>query len=171
MGPPVWPTGLARSLCKPSRGGTCHVPRASYTPEKYKITRPPVGSIHPENLVRMLCTVFTPDSRNLDRQTEGREGGREGGPTTENANLSPQYKSPEYKEPSYAKAYEFSFVYLRFWTRCPPAVRSWRRAKIVGNLCEVYHFALLSLVHFPEIRGFAACTCTMYQQHSKSCTI
>ena len=32
--PPVWPAELARSLCKPSRGGTCHVPRASCTPEK-----------------------------------------------------------------------------------------------------------------------------------------
>ena len=53
------------------------MPRASCTPEKYKITRPPVGSIHPENLVRMHCTVFTPDSRKLDRQTEGREVGRD----------------------------------------------------------------------------------------------
>ena len=44
-------------------------------------------------------------------------------------------------------------------TRFPPAVRSWRRAKIVDNLCEVYHFAPFCLVHFPEIRGFAACTC------------
>ena len=31
-------------------------------------------------------------------------------------------------------------------TRCPPAVRSWRRAKIVRNLCEIYHFAPLCLV-------------------------
>ena len=53
------------------------MPRASCTPEKYKIPRPPVGSIHPENLVRMPCTVFTPESRKLDRQTEGREGGRD----------------------------------------------------------------------------------------------
>ena len=30
--------------------------------------------------------------------------------------------------------------------RCLPAVRSWRRAKIVGNLCEIYHFAPLCLV-------------------------
>ena len=74
VGPPVWPARLAKSLYKPSRGGTCHVPRASCTPEKYKITRPPDGSIHPENLVRMHCTVFTPDSRKLDRQAEGREG-------------------------------------------------------------------------------------------------
>ena len=51
--------------------------RASCTPEKYKIPRPPDGYIHPENLVRMHCTVFTPDSRKLDRQTEGREGGRD----------------------------------------------------------------------------------------------
>ena len=36
----------------------------------------------------------------------------------ENANLYSQYKSPEYaeyKEPSNAKAYEFPFVFLRFW--------------------------------------------------------
>ena len=81
MGPPVWPAGLAKSLCKPSRGGTCHVPRAPCTPEKYKITRPPVGSIHPENLVRMHCTVFTPDSRKLDRQTDRQEGRRQKMPT------------------------------------------------------------------------------------------
>ena len=45
-------------------------------------------------------------------------------------------------------------------TRCPPTVCSWRRAKIVGNLCEVYDFAPLCLVHFPENRDFAAYTCT-----------
>ena len=55
--------------------------RASCTTEKYKITRPPGGSIHPENLVRMPCIVFTPDSSKLDRQTD--RG------TAENVNLSP----------------------------------------------------------------------------------
>ena len=56
-------------------------------------------------------------------------------------------------------------------TRCPPTVRSCRRAKIVGNLCEIYHFAPLCLVLFPEIRVFPACTCTMYhniQSHAPS---
>ena len=56
-----------------------HVLRASHTLEKCKSTRPPGGSIHPENLVPMPRTVSTPESRNLDRQTDrGREGGREG---------------------------------------------------------------------------------------------
>ena len=61
--------------------GTCCVPRASRTLEKCKSTRPPVGSIHPENLVQMPRTISTPDSWNLDRQTEGGKGGgrREGG--------------------------------------------------------------------------------------------
>ena len=45
------------------------------------------------------------------------------------------------------------------YTRCPPTVQRWRRAKIVGHLCEVYHFAPLCLVHFPEIRGFATAQC------------
>ena len=31
-------------------------------------------------------------------------------------------KSPEYKEPSYAKAYELSFVFLRFWMRGFPII-------------------------------------------------
>ena len=61
-------------------------------------------------------------------------------------------------------------------TRCPPIYRSWRRAKIVGHLCEVHPFAPLCLVHFPEIRGFATCTYIARALHnapqqSKSCTI
>ena len=66
---------------KPLRGGTCHVPRASRTPEKYKSTRPPGGSIHPENLVQIPRTVSTPESRNLDRQTEGGMDDRQKIPT------------------------------------------------------------------------------------------
>ena len=46
------------------------------------------------------------------------------------------------------------------------SVVNWRSAKIVGYLCEVYHFAPLCLVHFPEIRGFAACTCIEHAQCS-----
>ena len=84
-----------------------HVPRASRTFEKCKSTRPPGGPIHPENLVPMPRTVSTPESRNLDTQTDRQ---------TENANLYPQHKSPEYKELSNTKAYEFYFVFLRF---CP----------------------------------------------------
>ena len=85
-------TYMARTdFCNPLRGSTCHVQFASRTLEKCKSSRPPGGSIHPANLVRMPRTVSTPDSRKLVRQTD--RG------TTENANLilSPQYKSPEYK--------------------------------------------------------------------------
>ena len=61
-------------------------------------------------------------------------------------------------------------------TRCLPTVRRWRRTKIVGHLCEVYHFAPLCLVRFSEIRGFATCTCFVRALHnapqpSKSCAI
>ena len=62
-----------------------------------------------------------------------------------------------------------------FVIRCPLTIRSWRRAKIVDHLCGVYHFAPLCLVHFLEIRGFAACTTARAlhnaPQHFKSCTI
>ena len=49
----------------------------------------------------------TPES-STDRQTDRQREGRQKMP-------SPQYKSPKYKELSYAKAYELSFVFLRFW--------------------------------------------------------
>ena len=35
-----------------------------------------------------------------------------------------------------------------YTTRCPPTVRSWRRAQLVGLLYEVYHFA--PLCTFPK---------------------
>ena len=65
--------------------------------------------------------------------------------------------------PAAPHPWEASFPFAdihAFFTRCPPTVRNWRRAKILGYLCDIYHFAPLCLVHFPEIRGFAACTCT-----------
>ena len=57
-------------------------------------------------------------------------------------------------------------------SRCPPAVRSWRRAKIVGHLCKVDHSTPLCYVQFPEIKGFAASKCittfqvSHHQEHS-----
>ena len=51
-------------------------------------------------------------------------------------------------------------------TRCPPAVRSWRRAKNVSHLCEVYHFAPLCLVHVQKSLQLCSmhvnCTCTIH---------
>ena len=83
-----------------------------------------------------------------DRQ---REGGRER--QTENANLYPQYKSPEY---------ELDVRQL--------SVVNWRRAKIVGHLCEVYHFAPLPLPRAFS-RNQRLCNIHNTLQHSKSCII
>ena len=109
---------------------------ASCTSEKCKITRPPDGTIHPENLVRMPRTVSMPDSKNLDRQTDG---------TTENVKLSSQYKSPGYKELSNAKAYEFSFVFLRFW------INTWlmphTNVKVAQNYPNIRYLLLPTTVH------------------------
>ena len=101
--PPVWPAELARSLCKPSRGGTCHVSRASCTHEKYKITRPPVGSIP----LKIWCECTAPFSRqtpesSTDRQREGRQ-------------KMPTYLPSINLRNTKNHAYELSFVFLRFW--------------------------------------------------------
>ena len=103
------------------------MPRASCTPEKCKNIRPPDGSIRPENLTQMSRTVFTPDSRMLDGRTNIILK------NCQRIALVSKKKSPELKKHSNAKALESPFAFLRFWTRFPPAFRSWRRAKIVGR--------------------------------------
>ena len=96
---------------------TCHVRRAPLKSTKSRVRRLGLSTL------KIWCECTAPFHARLQkaRQTDRREGGREGGTTTENANLSPQYKSPEYKDPSYAKAYakayEPSFVFLRFWIK------------------------------------------------------
>ena len=74
----------------------------------------------------MSRTVSTPDYGMLDGRTNIILK------NCQRIALVSKKKSPELKEHSNAKALESSFAFLRFWTRCPPAFRSWRRAKIVG---------------------------------------
>ena len=89
---------------------TCHVRRAPLKSTKSRVRRLGLSTL------KIWCECTAPFSRQTPESSIHRQkGGREGGATTENANLSPQYKSPEYKEPSYAKAYELSFSFLRFW--------------------------------------------------------
>ena len=66
----VWPVGLAKSFCKPSRGGTCHVRRAPLKSAKARVRRvghPPIkfGTNTPN---RFHARIRKP--RQTDRQKE-----------------------------------------------------------------------------------------------------
>ena len=122
---------------------TCHVRRAPLKSTKSRVRRLGLSTL------KIWCECTAPFSRqtpesSTDRHKGGSEGRRQKMPT-----YPPSINLRNTKNLHMLK--HMNFVFLRFWTRCPPAVRSWRRAKIVGNLCEIYHFAPLCLVHFTEI--------------------
>ena len=69
---PVWHAELARSLCKPSRGSTCHVPRASCTPESTKSRVRRLGL----STLKIWCECTAPFLRQTPESSTDRQEGR-----------------------------------------------------------------------------------------------
>ena len=86
---------------------TCHVRRAHLKSAKARVRRVGLSTL------KIWCKSPEPFQRQRPGTSTDRQ--KEGGTDRQKMPTYPRYESSEYKGRSNANAYEFSFVFLRFW--------------------------------------------------------